>query len=119
MTEPASRGPHRSLPPTAIRCTSPSGRRSPPARGQVVVLHGVQSHGGWYHRLGRTLAAAGYIASFPDRRGSGANQHGSRPCPIGAPADLGSGRVAARLSRASSPACRSPWPGSVGEESSR
>jgi acylglycerol lipase len=42
-------------------------------RGQVVVLHGVQSHGGWYHRLGRSLAAAGYFASFPDRRGSGAN----------------------------------------------
>jgi acylglycerol lipase len=43
-------------------------------RGQVVVLHGVQSHGGWYHRLGRTLASAGYITSFPDRRGSGVNQ---------------------------------------------
>jgi alpha-beta hydrolase superfamily lysophospholipase len=43
-------------------------------RGQVVVLHGVQSHGGWYHQLGRTLAASGYAASFPDRRGSGANQ---------------------------------------------
>jgi acylglycerol lipase len=42
-------------------------------RGQVVVLHGVQSHGGWYHRLGRSLADAGYTASFPDRRGSGAN----------------------------------------------
>ena len=42
-------------------------------RGQVVVLHGVQSHGGWYHRLGRSLAAAGYSTSFPDRRGSGAN----------------------------------------------
>jgi alpha-beta hydrolase superfamily lysophospholipase len=39
----------------------------------VVVLHGVQSHGGWYHGLGRTLAAAGYEAHFPDRRGSGAN----------------------------------------------
>jgi acylglycerol lipase len=44
-----------------------------PARGQVVILHGVQSHSGWYHQLGRTLAASGYIASFPDRRGSGAN----------------------------------------------
>jgi len=43
-------------------------------RGRVVVLHGVQSHGGWYHRLGRTLAAAGYEAHFPDRRGSGANR---------------------------------------------
>jgi alpha-beta hydrolase superfamily lysophospholipase len=45
-----------------------------PARGHVVVLHGVQSHGGWYHRLGRSLSSAGYVASFPDRRGSGANQ---------------------------------------------
>jgi acylglycerol lipase len=43
-------------------------------RGRVVVLHGVQSHGGWYHRLGRTLAEAGYEAHFPDRRGSGANR---------------------------------------------
>jgi len=43
-------------------------------RGHVVVLHGVQSHGGWYHRLGRTLSSAGYITSFPDRRGSGANE---------------------------------------------
>jgi alpha-beta hydrolase superfamily lysophospholipase len=42
-------------------------------RGKVVVLHGVQSHGGWYHDLGRTLAAAGFETHFPDRRGSGAN----------------------------------------------
>jgi alpha-beta hydrolase superfamily lysophospholipase len=42
-------------------------------RGRVVVLHGVQSHGGWYHGLGRTLAAAGFESHFPDRRGSGAN----------------------------------------------
>ena len=42
-------------------------------KGRVVVLHGVQSHGGWYHDLGRTLAGAGYEAHFPDRRGSGAN----------------------------------------------
>ncbi|HEV3122467.1 MAG TPA: alpha/beta fold hydrolase [Isosphaeraceae bacterium] len=44
------------------------------ARGRVVVLHGVQSHGGWYHGLGRRLAEAGYHVVFPDRRGSGANQ---------------------------------------------
>lgn len=43
-------------------------------KGRVVVLHGVQSHGGWYHHLGRTLASAGYETTFPDRRGSGANQ---------------------------------------------
>src|SRR3954452_22676825 len=42
-----------------------------PLRGRVVVLHGVQSHSGWYHSLGRTLAEAGFEASFPDRRGSG------------------------------------------------
>jgi alpha-beta hydrolase superfamily lysophospholipase len=44
-----------------------------PLRGRVVILHGVQSHGGWYHGLGRRLAEAGYETSFPDRRGSGAN----------------------------------------------
>jgi alpha-beta hydrolase superfamily lysophospholipase len=43
-------------------------------RGRVVVIHGVQSHGGWYQRLGRTLAEAGYETHFPDRRGSGANR---------------------------------------------
>ncbi len=43
-------------------------------RGRVVVLHGVQSHGGWYQGLGRTLAGGGYEAHFPDRRGSGANR---------------------------------------------
>ncbi len=45
-----------------------------PARGRVVVLHGVQSHAGWYHGLGRRLAEAGYEAHFPDRRGSGSNR---------------------------------------------
>ncbi len=48
-------------------------RASGPLRGRVVVLHGVQSHGGWYHNLGRVVAEAGYEAHFPDRRGSGAN----------------------------------------------
>jgi alpha-beta hydrolase superfamily lysophospholipase len=43
-------------------------------RGRLVVIHGVQSHGGWYQRLGRTLAEAGYETHFPDRRGSGANR---------------------------------------------
>jgi len=42
-------------------------------RGDLVILHGVQSHAGWYHGLGRRLAAAGLNAHFPDRRGSGAN----------------------------------------------
>jgi acylglycerol lipase len=45
-----------------------------PVKGVCVVLHGVQSHGGWYHRMGRNLADRGYVAHFPDRRGSGANR---------------------------------------------
>ena len=49
-----------------------------PARGdrpraRLILLHGVQSHAGWYHGLGRRLAAAGFECHFPDRRGSGAN----------------------------------------------
>jgi alpha-beta hydrolase superfamily lysophospholipase len=43
-------------------------------RARVVILHGVQSHGGWYRRLGLTLSQAGYEVHFPDRRGSGANR---------------------------------------------
>jgi acylglycerol lipase len=43
-------------------------------KARVVVLHGVQSHGGWYHNLGRTLSEGGYEVHFPDRRGSGANR---------------------------------------------
>jgi alpha-beta hydrolase superfamily lysophospholipase len=42
-------------------------------RGRIVILHGVQSHFGWYFGLGTTLAQAGYEVHFPDRRGSGSN----------------------------------------------
>lgn len=42
-------------------------------RGRVVILHGVQSHAGWYDSLGRTLAEGGWEVEFPDRRGSGRN----------------------------------------------
>src|SRR5262249_47100915 len=63
-------------------------RPSRPVKGLVVVLHGVQSHSGWYQNLGRTLATSGYLATFPDRRGSGANR-----------ADRGHARTAGRLVR--------------------
>ncbi len=43
-------------------------------RASVVIVHGVQSHSGWYHGLGRRLAEAGFEAHFPDRRGSGPNR---------------------------------------------
>jgi alpha-beta hydrolase superfamily lysophospholipase len=45
-----------------------------PPRARLVLLHGVQSHAGWYRNLGRTLASAGFEAHFPDRRGSGSNR---------------------------------------------
>lgn len=48
---------------------------SPPSIpiGRVVLLHGIRSHGGWYGRSCRELAAAGYEVHFLDRRGSGYN----------------------------------------------
>ena len=36
-----------------------------PPRGQIVVLHGVQSHGGWYHRLGRSWPRPVMSRHFP------------------------------------------------------
>src|SRR5262249_6144120 len=72
-------------------------------KGLVVILHGVQSHSGWYHNLGRTLASAGYLVSFPDRRGSGANR-----------ADRGHASSAGRLIRDLVewvPALRAEYPG--------
>ncbi len=54
-----------------------------PVKAHVVILHGVQSHSGWYHSLGRTLAGAGFHASFPDRRGSGPNQRDRGHAPSG------------------------------------
>ena len=48
---------------------------APPAApvGRFVFLHGIRSHGGWYARSCRELAAAGYEVHFLDRRGSGLN----------------------------------------------
>lgn len=44
-----------------------------PARAYVVVLHGIQSHGGWYGYSCGRLSQAGFEVSFLDRRGSGLN----------------------------------------------
>jgi alpha-beta hydrolase superfamily lysophospholipase len=44
-----------------------------PARADVVCLHGIQSHAGWYVYSCRRLAEAGYEVAFLDRRGSGQN----------------------------------------------
>jgi len=44
------------------------------ARAEVVCVHGIQSHAGWYTHSCRAMAKAGYSVSFFDRRGSGINE---------------------------------------------
>ncbi|MFO0877330.1 MAG: alpha/beta fold hydrolase [Gemmataceae bacterium] len=44
-----------------------------PVRGQVVALHGIQSHAGWYGGSCRYLAEVGWEVLFLERRGSGLN----------------------------------------------
>jgi alpha-beta hydrolase superfamily lysophospholipase len=43
-------------------------------RAEVVCLHGIQSHGGWYEYSCGKLREAGFAVSFLDRRGSGLNE---------------------------------------------
>ena len=50
-------------------------------RARVVVIHGIQSHGGWYDDSCRRLAEAGFVVSFLDRRGSGLNEEGRGDAP--------------------------------------
>ncbi|WP_164101783.1 alpha/beta fold hydrolase [Candidatus Laterigemmans baculatus] len=42
-------------------------------RANVVVLHGIISHSGWYLKTGEHLAQAGFAVHALDRRGSGSN----------------------------------------------
>ncbi len=44
------------------------------ARGAVLYLHGIQSHGQWFEASARRLAEAGFAVLLPDRRGSGRNE---------------------------------------------
>lgn len=46
----------------------------PSPRAQIVALHGIQSHSGWYTYSSTRLAQAGYEVFFLDRRGSGLNR---------------------------------------------
>lgn len=43
------------------------------AAGDVIVLHGIISHSGWYLKTGSHLAATGFNVHSLDRRGSGLN----------------------------------------------
>jgi alpha-beta hydrolase superfamily lysophospholipase len=42
-------------------------------RAELVLIHGIQSHAGWYERSCTRYARAGYAVSFLDRRGAGMN----------------------------------------------
>jgi alpha-beta hydrolase superfamily lysophospholipase len=48
---------------------------------EIVCIHGIQSHAGWYEYSCTRLAHAGYCVSFLDRRGAGMNaeRHGDAP----------------------------------------
>jgi len=39
----------------------------------IICLHGIQSHSGWYTESSQKLSSAGFRVIFPDRRGSGLN----------------------------------------------
>lgn len=56
--------------PARVRCWAARGA----ARGVLVYLHGIQSHGGWYEWSGSLLADCGWAVAMPDRRGSGRNE---------------------------------------------
>lgn len=50
-------------------------------RAQIVCLHGIQSHGGWYTHSCSQLASAGFQVDFLDRRGSGLNDEARGDAP--------------------------------------
>lgn len=50
-------------------------------RGSLVVLHGIQSHSGWYEASCRQLCEEGYQIYFFDRRGAGLNREQSGDAP--------------------------------------
>lgn len=52
-----------------------------PARANLVCLHGIQSHSGWYDYSSSRLCEAGYIVWYMDRRGSGRNWSQRGDCP--------------------------------------
>jgi alpha-beta hydrolase superfamily lysophospholipase len=43
-------------------------------KAEVVAIHGIQSHGGWYTHSCERLRQAGFAVSFLDRRGAGLNE---------------------------------------------
>jgi alpha-beta hydrolase superfamily lysophospholipase len=56
-------------------------RSSVVPRAQVVCIHGIQSHAGWYEYSCTKLCEAAYAVYFLDRRGSGINPQGRGDAP--------------------------------------
>jgi alpha-beta hydrolase superfamily lysophospholipase len=54
-----------------------------PPRAELVLIHGIQSHAGWYEHSCTRYAQAGYAVSFLDRRGAGMNTAGRGDAPGG------------------------------------
>jgi alpha-beta hydrolase superfamily lysophospholipase len=52
-----------------------------PPRADVVCIHGIQSHAGWYEGSCNHLAGAGHGVCFLDRRGSGVNSQARGDAP--------------------------------------
>src|SRR5207302_1678305 len=52
-------------------------------RAELVFIHGIQSHAGWYEHSCTRFAQAGYQVSFLDRRGAGANDEARGDAPGG------------------------------------
>ena len=61
----------RSSPPTAWRCISSIGRANDPARGTVLIVHGLGEHIGRYATLAGRLNAWGWHVVGHDQRGHG------------------------------------------------
>lgn len=49
--------------------------------GEIVALHGIQSHGGWYLQSSEWLAEQGWVVSLLERRGCGLNEVGRGDAP--------------------------------------
>jgi alpha-beta hydrolase superfamily lysophospholipase len=52
-------------------------------RAELVFIHGIQSHAGWYEHSCMRYSQAGYQVSFLDRRGAGMNDEGRGDSPGG------------------------------------
>ncbi|MFW5798266.1 MAG: alpha/beta fold hydrolase [Planctomycetota bacterium] len=102
---------HQPTPGTIRSLTTPDGvtlnyrhwEPSGPCRGVVLVVHGIQSHSGWYLAGCTAMARGGFAVGALDRRGSGLNRT--------ARGHLPGWRVLLEDMDCAADAYRSRWPG--------